>query len=222
MNPPAARGLILDFGGVVTKTLFETHASSEAALGLAPGTLTWRGPFDPQSDPLWRAMQAGEISERDYWMRRSREVGGLLGENWTTMETFVRRARGADPAAVVRPEADSAIRLARAGGVRLAILSNELDLFYGADFRKSLPLLDLFEAIVDATHSGVLKPDPRAYGMALDALGLPPAACVFVDDQKRNVEGAQAAGLRAVHFDVRRPDRSYAEALGQLGLVPAA
>jgi putative hydrolase of the HAD superfamily len=230
MTPPSAKGsakglakgLILDFGGVVTKTLFETHALSEAALGLAPGTLTWRGPFEPESDPSWRAMQADEISERDYWMRRTREVGGLLGEDWTAMETFVRRARGASPDAIIRPEADRAIRLAEAGGVRLAILSNELDLFYGADFRKNLPLLGLFGAIVDATHTGVLKPDPRAYEMALDALGLPAAACVFVDDQKRNVDGAAAVGLRAVHFDVRYPERSYAEALGHLGLAPTA
>ena len=73
MTRPDPQGLILDFGGVVTRTLFETHDLSEAALGLAPGTLTWRGPFDPDNDPLWQDMQADRISERDYWMRRTRE-----------------------------------------------------------------------------------------------------------------------------------------------------
>lgn len=34
------RALILDFGGVVTRTLFETHDVTERALGLAAGTLT--------------------------------------------------------------------------------------------------------------------------------------------------------------------------------------
>ena len=67
------RALILDFGGAVSKTLFETHAASEAALDLAPGTLTWRGPFDPDSAPLWREMQADRISERDYWRTRARD-----------------------------------------------------------------------------------------------------------------------------------------------------
>ena len=94
MTRPDPHGLILDFGGVVTRTLFETHDLSEAALGLAPGTLTWRGPFDPDNDPLWQDMQADRISERDYWMRRTRETGALVGADWTKMADFVRAARG--------------------------------------------------------------------------------------------------------------------------------
>lgn len=209
---------MLDFGGVVTRTLFETHAQTEQALGLAPGTLSWRGPFDPASDPLWQSMQADEISERDYWSLRTREVGRMVGEDWDAMESFVRQARGADPEAIIRPEAERAIRLAHRRGVRLAILSNELDLFYGADFRRRLPLLDLFETIVDATHTGLLKPDPRSYAMVLEALALPAEACVFVDDQKRNVGGAAAAGMGIVHFDVRHPAESYAQALALIGI----
>ena len=54
MLEPARKALVLDFGGVISRTLFETHDLSEAALGLPPGTLTWRGPFDPASDPLWQ------------------------------------------------------------------------------------------------------------------------------------------------------------------------
>jgi len=219
MSGTKPQALVLDFGGVVTRTLFETHALTERALGLEPGTLDWRGPFDPASDPLWRAMQADEISERDYWRTRTRQVGQLVDEDWQDMSTFVQRARGADPQAVVRPEAERAIRIAHEAGVRLAILSNELDLFYGKPFRERLPLLSLFETIVDATYTKVLKPDRRAYAMVGEALKLPPSACVFVDDQKRNVDGAIAAGMLTVHFDVARPARSYAEALGHFGLT---
>src|SRR5690242_19584389 len=61
------QALVLDFGGVISRTLFETHALTEAALGLARNTLTWRGPFAPETDPLWQSMQREEISERDYW-----------------------------------------------------------------------------------------------------------------------------------------------------------
>ena len=213
-----AKALVLDFGGVISRTLFETHALSEHALGLAPGTLAWRGPFDPSSDALWRDMQADKISERDYWMARTREVGRLVGEDWDRMDTFVQRARGADVQAVIRPEAVTAIHAAKAAGCRLAILSNELDLFYGADFRARLPLLDLFEVVVDATYTRILKPDPRAYALCIEQLGLPARDCVFVDDQLRNVEGARRAGLKVVHFDVMQPKESYREALGLLGL----
>jgi len=206
------RALILDFGGVISRTLFETHDETERALGLPAGTLAWRGPFDPPSDPLWQTMQRGELSERDYWLQRSREVGTLLGETWDAMETLVQRARGAEPDRVIRPETAALVREAQAAGIRLAILSNELDLFYGRSLRERLPLMQTFEHISDATYTGVLKPDPQAYLGCLQALDLSPDQAVFVDDQARNVDGARRLGIPTVAFDVTRPEASCAMA----------
>ncbi|WP_282608634.1 HAD-IA family hydrolase [Pelagibius sp. Alg239-R121] len=213
-----SKALVLDFGGVISRTLFETQPQNERALGLPEGTLTWRGPFAPESDPLWQSMQAEEISERDYWLTRTKEVGRMLGEDWTSMVQFVQRARGADPASAIRPEALSAITAAQAAGCRLAILSNELDLFYGVDFREKLPFMADFDVIVDATYTKILKPDPQAYETCIRRLGLTADDCVFVDDQLRNIEGALAVGMQCVHFDVRTPGKSYAAALALLGL----
>ncbi len=210
------KALVLDFGGVISKTLFETHALSEKALGLAPGALDWRGPFDPETDAPWRAMQAGEMTERDYWTLRMSETGALVGEEWTEFPQFIARVRGADPAAVIRPEALAAIAQAKADGHRLAILSNELDLFYGKDFREKLPFLADFDLIVDATYTGILKPDTRAFDFITDGLGMPASDCVFVDDQKKNLKGADAVGMPFVHFDVTQPGESYAQALAML------
>lgn len=212
------QALILDFGGVISRTLFETHNLTEKALGLPAGSLDWQGPFAPENDALWRAMQADEITERTYWRERTREVGALIGENWTEMSQFVCAARGAEPDAVIRPEFRKAITDCKAAGVRLAVLSNELDLFYGADFRDKLPFLENFEVIVDATYTGILKPDPRAYEAVLAELDLPAESCVFVDDQLRNIKGAEAIGLPCVHFNVMQPAKSYEEALRLLGL----
>lgn len=218
MSGPSSKALVLDFGGVISRTLFETHDLSEAALGLPPGTLTWRGPFDPETDALWQAMQADHITEREYWMARTRSVGKLVGEEWNDMQTFVQRARGADVEAVIRPEAIAAVHQAKAAGCKLAVLSNELDLFYGASFRERLPLLQLFDVIIDATYTGILKPDRRAYAMCSEALGLSGADCVFVDDQSRNVLGAMQAGWQTVQFDVIHPAQSYQRALQLLGV----
>ena len=213
------KALVLDFGGVVTRTLFETHALTEKALGLAAGTLTWRGPFDPDSDPLWQSMQADEITERQYWQQRTREVAELAGKDWTEMAEFVIAARGADPMPVIRPEAISAIDRAHDAGVALAILSNELDLFYGAEFRNKLPFLRTFDVIHDATYTHILKPDRRAYEACIDALNIAAADCVFVDDQARNIAGAKAVGMQTVHFDVSKPAAGYAQALGLLEIT---
>ena len=216
---PEDKALILDFGGVISRTLFETHDLSEVALGLPPGTLIWRGPFAPETDALWQAMQADQISERDYWIQRTREVGRLLDEDWTEMQTFVQRARGADVQAVIRPEAVATIQQAKVLGYKLGILSNELDLFYGADFRSRLPLLKQFDVIMDATYTHILKPDTRAYQACLQALGVRAEHAVFVDDQLRNVAGAQRCGLPVVHLDVCLPDAGFARALQMLAAL---
>jgi putative hydrolase of the HAD superfamily len=218
MSGPSSKALVLDFGGVISRTLFETHELSEAALGLPPGTLTWRGPFAPETDALWQAMQADHITEREYWMARTRSVGKLVGEEWNDMQTFVQRARGADVQAVIRPEAIAAVHQAKAAGCKLAVLSNELDLFYGASFRERLPLLNHFDVIIDATYTGILKPDRRAYEMCSEALGVSGAGCVFVDDQSRNVLGAMKLGWQTVQFDVTHPAESYQRALKLLDI----
>ena len=214
----SARALILDFGGVISRTLFETHDMTEAALGLAPGTLTWRGPFAPEQDALWQQMQNGNISERDYWLTRAKEVGLLLGEEWTRMSDLVQRARGDNLHAVMRPETLALIRRSKQAGKKLAILSNELDLFYGADFRDKLDFLQDFDVIEDATYTGILKPDARVYQACLAKLDEAAEHCVFVDDQRRNIIGAYAVGLQTVHFDVRDPQGSCDRAAELLGL----
>ncbi|NEI47984.1 HAD-IA family hydrolase [Rhizobium leguminosarum] len=210
------RALVLDFGGVISKTLFETHDLSERALDLAAGTLTWRGPFDVDTDPLWRDMQAGVITERDYWTTRARETGRLVGRDWDTLPPFLTAVRGNDPSEVIRPEALEAIGAAKRAGHRLAILSNELDLFYGQEFRAKLPFLAGFDLIVDATYTEILKPDPRAFAFITEGLSIDAGDCVFVDDQLKNIRGGEAIGMSCVHFDVTRPGVSYERALSLL------
>ena len=217
MTKPA-KALILDFGGVITRTMFETHEATETALGLPSGSLIWQGPFAPETDPLWQSMQAEQITEREYWQIRSGEVGKLVGKNWSAMSDFVKAARGDAPKEIIRPEALMAIRTVKAAAGKLAILSNELDLFYGQAFRQKLPFLADFDLIVDATYTRILKPAPEAYLDCLQRLGLGPEQCVFVDDQMRNVIGARAVGLQTVAFDVRNPKQSYTEALHLMGL----
>jgi putative hydrolase of the HAD superfamily len=209
--------LVLDFGGVISRTLFETHEETERALGLPKNSLTWRGPFNPGSDELWQSMLSDKISERDYWLTRAQEVGKLIGKDWNTMQDFVRAARGAEPKLVIRPEALSAINRAHAAGYKLAILSNELDLFYGELFKYQLNFMNLMDTICDATYTQILKPDPRAYTDCCSKLGALPQHCVFVDDQLRNINGAKAVGMQTVHFDVQNPAQSFQLALDLLG-----
>ncbi|MCH9853532.1 MAG: HAD-IA family hydrolase [Alphaproteobacteria bacterium] len=216
------QALILDFGGVITKTLFETHRDTERVLGLAPYTLTWQGPFAPESDALWQDMCADKITERDYWHIRAKETGLLIGKDWQHMQDFVLAARGnANPIDFIRPEflvTLAKVKQASQASIATAILSNELDLFYGKDFKKTLPFINDFDSIIDATYTKILKPDPRSYQAVLNALNLKAEQTIFVDDQWRNIAGAQNIGMQTVHFDVMQPQASYHQTLKLLAI----
>jgi putative hydrolase of the HAD superfamily len=220
-HPPShpAQTLVLDYGGVICLTAFERHPTTERALGLAPGSLQWRGPFDPQGDALWVDMLADRISEREYWRLRALEVGRMVGEDWTETRMLMQRTLGHDPAANIRPEATATVDAVIAAGRRVGVLTNELDLFNGPEFRTRIPLLARMNSIVDATYTGILKPDARAYQAAADALDTPIGLCLMVDDQPRNIDGALKAGMQAEWFDVTRPAHSYERVLSRLGIA---
>ena len=189
-------------------------------LGLTPNTLTWQGPIAPDTDPLWQAMQRDEITERDYWATRARELGEAIGESGWDMKTMLRRVRQTDPETVVRPEIRSLIAAARVHGIRLGILSNELELFYGEDFLDRMRILEHFDAIVDASFTNLLKPDPRAYALAIDALRVSAGELLFVDDQFRNIAGAVKVGLQTQYFDLRDVPGNIAAVAARLQLLP--
>ncbi|HXT05848.1 MAG TPA: HAD-IA family hydrolase [Roseiarcus sp.] len=149
-------------------------------------------------------------------MRQSAEIGRLFAQNWSTL-TLLCRMQGLNPSLNVRPEALNTVRRAKAAGAGVGILSNELELFYGRETIENLHILKVSDCLIDATHAHILKPDLRAYGLGVQATGLPAPEIVFVDDQARNVKDARKAALATVYFDVTRPGESFAEAARLLG-----
>jgi putative hydrolase of the HAD superfamily len=213
--------LMLDFGCVISKTMFENMELVERGLELDAGTLRWRGPFNLDSDPLWRDMLAGQLSERQYWATRAAEVSALVGEHWDT-RAFYDKACDICGLAWFRSEFLDLLDDAQRAGIRRGILSNELELFHSPEWVGSVPALKKIDAIVDATHTKILKPDPRAYQLGLEALQAAPEQTLFVDDQIRNVHGAEAVGIPSLHFDVRRPAEMVQEIRRRLALPLAA
>lgn len=214
----APAGLLLDFGSVITYSLFEKHRDTEAILGLPAGTLTWLGPLDPGSDELWRAMQRDEISERDYWAQRAVQLGRACGEDGWDMFVLMKHIRHTEPNAAVRPQMRQLVRHAARHGIRVGILSNELELFYGKAFLERLDILREIAVVIDGTHSRILKPNAEAYRAAAEGMDLPAARVLFVDDQMRNVVGAHRFGMQTQFFDLRDPDGSCRAILARLGL----
>ncbi|WP_181701420.1 HAD family hydrolase [Chthonobacter albigriseus] len=77
-----------------------------------------------------------------------------------------------------------------------------------AEATDRFPFLTIFRDTVVSAHEGLLKPDPAIYRRLLDRNDLDPRRTVFIDDSVKNVEGALAAGMNAIHFtgahDLRR------------------
>jgi putative hydrolase of the HAD superfamily len=211
------KGLLLDFGGIILKSFFETRGAMERLLKLPSGTLDWAGPFDRSSDVLWQRMLAGEISERDYWDRRASEVGKLVGQEWSIREFCVKHNE-LPFEVTLRPEMLKLISDAKHAGLKFGILTNELELFHGKEWLATMPFANQLDGVVDATHTKILKPDPRAYELALKALALAAEEIVFIDDQRRNVAGGEAAGIRSLHLDITDHRACIDEARIVLGL----
>lgn len=59
----------------------------------------------------------------------------------------------------------------------------------------------LFDAAISSFHVGLTKPDPDMFLLMSGELGLPPAQCVFVDDQARHLEAAAQLGFHVVPYE---------------------
>jgi putative hydrolase of the HAD superfamily len=187
--------VLLDMGGVVIPTLFE----SVAVKGF-PG-----GPF--RDEPEYAAVERGDLPERDYWARLADRRPDLdVGALWRACSR-------------VRVEVRAAMA-ALAGRVRLVAFTNDMAHWFGPDWPGQFPELASFDEVVEAARLGALKPDPEAFRLAAAEIGEPPERCLFVDDLAVNLAGAAAVGMQTLLFEVRDPGGSIATLLGRLGLDP--
>ena len=81
---------------------------------------------------------------------------------------------------------------------RLGMLSDAMPSIL--NFMDQWGILELFDATVISTHVGAIKPDPKMYAAILQKLNADPGECLFVDDRVSNLEGAMAAGIKAVQM----------------------
>jgi FMN hydrolase / 5-amino-6-(5-phospho-D-ribitylamino)uracil phosphatase len=65
--------------------------------------------------------------------------------------------------------------------------------------------------------TGLRKPDPETYRHAARALSVPAERCIFVDDRRKNVAGAEAVGMQGI---LRTPSiEDFRRDLAKLGVL---
>jgi putative hydrolase of the HAD superfamily len=183
------RGLILDFGGVLTIRMRLNGEAFERSEGLTPGAYFHALDEHPDGVAIYKALEVGEATQEQW----NQVIGGILGIDPTDL---MRRALANLP---LEPRMVKAARRARAAGIKVAMLSNSFGITPYNPY-EALGMWDgEWDAIVLSEQVGVRKPDPGIYQHTLEALQLSGEECVFVDDHAENLPPAGALGIRTIH-----------------------
>ncbi len=87
------------------------------------------------------------------------------------------------------------------GKVKLGILTNAYDPVLQMERIRATGLADYFNKIQISGEQKYSKPDPRAFNLIADNLGVDSGKCIFIGDSKKyDIEGARAAGMQAIHM----------------------
>jgi putative hydrolase of the HAD superfamily len=199
------RTVIFDYGEVIS--LSQSAADRAAIERLA-------GVEGGDSEKLWRAYAAhrdgldlGSAGVAAYWQA----VADQIGVTWDEARLHELWVADFRSWLSVNPAVIEVLSALRAGGTRLALLSNAGP-DYGSYFRHG-PLGAFFEACYVSGELKLLKPHAEIYRHVLDDLSVTPAEAVFIDNRASNVVGAEAVGITGHVFTTPTVLRSFLTAL---------
>lgn len=205
-SAPSPRAVIFDLGGVLLTGYAWPPFRAQWAqrLGLAPEWLDQHMWYGPDVE----AANIGAITAEEYCRRSAQRLGCDAGEIQALIEEVFSGDR-LDRALV------EYIQTLRRRQIRVGALTNNWSFIRRLLVRRGIA--DLFDAIVASAEEGIAKPDPRIYQITCERLGVAPAEAVFVDDDAKNVEGARAVGMHAIHFRATEQALSELDALLRTG-----
>jgi epoxide hydrolase-like predicted phosphatase len=180
------RGLLVDFGGVLTTNVFDSFRAFSVNEGLDPNHVKEKFRSDPKALALLRRLEKGELTS-DEFTPQFAAVMGIEESDGLVERLFA--GIGPDEAML------AAVRSARAAGVRTGLISNSWG--DGIAYEKSM-LEELFDGVVISGDVGLHKPEPEIFHLGAEKIGVPPEECVFVDDLRENIAGAEAVGMTGV------------------------
>jgi putative hydrolase of the HAD superfamily len=191
--------VLVDYGGVLTNPIEESLVTFAGRNGLTARQITEAVAAVSRREgyPLMGALETGLVTEVEVARKVSVELTRATGrpveiaeyrEQWFGCRVPNHAFLGYLPSL-------------RERGYLLGLLTNNVR-EWRTSWRAGVPV-PLFDCVVDSSAEGTRKPDQAFYRIALDRLaelGLPPRACLMVDDVAENCAAAAEAGMRAVRF----------------------
>lgn len=199
------RGLILDFGGVLTNPLHEVMRDFCRAEGLPPDALVELFTRDARGRAAFADVERGSITQRE-WEAVTADLLGVPAEG------LLRRVM-----ATLAPAEEmlQVVEDARAAGYATACLTNSFGLT-PYDPYAPWELDKRFDLVVISEQEKLRKPEIEIYRRTLQRLDLLGEACLYLDDIEANLVPARQLGMAAWLVD--EPQAAAIRIAAALGL----
>lgn len=185
--------VIWDFGGVLTTSPFEAFARFERERGL-PLDIVRRTNAANHFENAWAKFERAEVDLATFDELFAAESLALGAE-----------VRGRDVVPLLsgdpRPEMVEALRRIKQRFKTGCITNNLPANAIGSSGGRALYVAEtmaLFDHVIESAKIGLRKPDPRIYQMMVEALGVDPNRCVYLDDLGVNLKPAREMGMTTI------------------------
>ena len=193
---PELRGVITDWGGVMTNPIADSVNAWLAAdrIDRASYTAVMRRWVmqaygdDGDQNPI-HALERGECTNDEFELALARELVLESGGSVDGPGLLARMFAGS----VLDEPMLELFRKLHADGVPTGLLSNS----WGGAYPQEL-FPDMFDAVVISSEVGMRKPEARIFRHAAELLGLTPQECIFIDDIEANITAAERLGFTGV------------------------
>ena len=137
----------------------------------------------------------GVLSLQDF----NQKLAGRLGLDTVNWQEYYMEA--IEPVKPMQELLEWTIQNYKAG-----LLTNTMPGFVSA-LRRSGKLPDVnYDAIVDSSALGTIKPEPKIYEIAREQAGCPSEEILLIDDSRANLMAAEKQGWKVLWFDDSLPD----------------
>jgi putative hydrolase of the HAD superfamily len=204
--------VIWDFGGVLTSSPFEAFARFETERGLPPDIIR-RTNAANHLENAWAKFERAEVDTEAFDQLFAAESLALGAEV---------RGREVLPllSGDLRPEMVEALKRVKTQFKTGCITNNLPANAIGSVGGRSLYIAEvmaLFDHVIESAKIGLRKPDLRIYLMMVEALGVDPKECVYLDDLGVNLKPAREMGMTTIK--VLNARQAIAELEAATGLV---